>query len=161
MNLFLFRHGIAEDYAPSDFERNLTHKGVERLLQQVEGLKNSGFKPDIIFSSPYNRALQTAEILAEGLAVPLETIGLLGCGCRFSALSDFLEERAELISSAVCVGHQPDLGNITYTFTGRQAFVHKGSLVHILVEDWISHGATLKGVYEPEQQIHLTAQSWF
>jgi phosphohistidine phosphatase len=161
MHLFLFRHGIAEDYAESDFQRNLTPKGVAKLLEQVDGLLNSGFSIDKILSSPYNRAIQTAEILSKGLSVPLAVADILGCGCHFSDFTDFLEAQTSDLKSVLCVGHQPDLGNITYKFTGRQAFVHKGSLIHIQVADWISHGGSLKGVYEPEQQITMEQKSWF
>lgn len=161
MQLFLFRHGDAEDFASSDFQRNLTPKGVEKLLEQGVGLKNSGFTADKIFSSPYHRAFQTAQILSETLNIPLEVVELLGCGCHFVDLAHFLENHTDGFSAAICVGHQPDLGNITYKFTGKQALVHKGSLIHLAIEDWISHGAILKAVYEPQQQLNIAPQKWF
>ena len=69
MEIYLLRHGIAEDGRPGmkDSERSLTAEGREKLKRVLKRAKAAGVKPDVILSSPYRRALQTAEIAAEVL----------------------------------------------------------------------------------------------
>jgi len=63
MQIYLLRHGIAEDARAglADADRALTEEGREKLRRV---LKRAGFKPSLILSSPYRRALETAEIAA-------------------------------------------------------------------------------------------------
>jgi len=76
--LHVLRHGIAidrEDPAcPAEAERFLTPRGVKRTRQAARGLRVAGVRPDLIFTSPYRRAVQTAEIAAEELRCPAELI---------------------------------------------------------------------------------------
>jgi phosphohistidine phosphatase len=71
MNLFLLRHGIAVDPSLPEFandaERPLTPKGQRRLRQIVNAMRALDLSFDAIFSSPYLRAKQTAEIVAKSL----------------------------------------------------------------------------------------------
>jgi len=66
MQLYLLRHGIAEDARPgmSDSDRALTSEGKDKLRRV---LKRAGVEPSLILSSPYKRAVETAEIAAEVL----------------------------------------------------------------------------------------------
>jgi phosphohistidine phosphatase len=71
--LVLFRHGIAiardDKDCPADAERALTGKGRRRTIGAAEGLAAMGVKPDRVLSSPYRRARESAEIVAEVLGV--------------------------------------------------------------------------------------------
>jgi phosphohistidine phosphatase len=68
VNLYLLRHGIAEEPdtpLPSrDSDRQLTSKGVLRMRQIAKGMARLKLSFDYILSSPYARARQTAEIVA-------------------------------------------------------------------------------------------------
>ncbi len=70
MELYLLRHGIAEDAAPGkpDADRSLTDAGREKLRRVLSRARASKVAPGLILSSPYRRALQTAGIAAECLA---------------------------------------------------------------------------------------------
>src|SRR6202047_4631988 len=74
MILYLVRHGIAVDRAdpksPPEAERPLTAKGVQKTRLAALGLRALGAKPDVLITSPYVRAAQTAEIFAEALGFP-------------------------------------------------------------------------------------------
>jgi phosphohistidine phosphatase len=74
MQVCIMRHGIAVDRVepdgPPDSERPLTPKGRDRTLRAAEGLKALGLKPDLLLTSPFLRALQTAEIVAGVLDIP-------------------------------------------------------------------------------------------
>ena len=69
MRLYLFRHGIAEASARSgrDADRALTDEGREKVRRVVRRAREGGMWPTVILSSPYARALETAEIAAKTL----------------------------------------------------------------------------------------------
>lgn len=66
MKLYILRHAIAEPRRPnlSDSRRCLTEEGLKELQQAVRGLRALGVRPDLILSSPYKRAWDTALVTA-------------------------------------------------------------------------------------------------
>lgn len=112
MEIWLLRHAAAEDRAASgrDADRTLTEDGHRRAREVARGL--AALEPDIelILTSPYWRARQTAEPAAQALK-------LTGSLRETKALepdrdpSEILEEiRAEAVGSVLLVGHEPHLG---------------------------------------------------
>lgn len=69
LEVYLLRHGIAEDCGPSgrDADRALTAEGRKKLRQVLQRAKKAGVKPELVLSSPYKRALATAELAVEVL----------------------------------------------------------------------------------------------
>jgi phosphohistidine phosphatase len=69
MQIYLLRHGIAEDAKPgrSDAERRLTEEGKEKLRRVLERARAADVSPSLILTSPLVRAVETAEIAAEVL----------------------------------------------------------------------------------------------
>jgi phosphohistidine phosphatase len=69
MQIYLLRHGIAEDARPgqSDAERALTAEGREKLRRVLRRAAAAGVRPASILSSPLRRALETAAVAAEAL----------------------------------------------------------------------------------------------
>ncbi|HTV75696.1 MAG TPA: histidine phosphatase family protein, partial [Candidatus Baltobacteraceae bacterium] len=71
MNLFILRHGIAVERGTPGFEndavRPLTPKGKRQLRKIASAMKKMDLRLDLILSSPFLRAKQTAEIAAAGL----------------------------------------------------------------------------------------------
>jgi phosphohistidine phosphatase len=113
MRVVLFRHGIATDRAdhscPPDPARPLTAKGVERTRRAARGLARLGVSPDVILTSPYTRAVQTAEIAADtlGHAGELQQVEDLLPSAdphRFASLVGG-DESGEIL----CAGHNPHL----------------------------------------------------
>lgn len=76
MQIYLLRHGIAEDAAPGrpDSERPLTSEGREKLRRVLKRARSADCAPSVILSSPYKRALQTAAVAAEVLAYEHEVV---------------------------------------------------------------------------------------
>ena len=73
MNLYILRHGIAADRGfdyPDDDLRPLTDKGIRRMRREAKGMDAMGVAPDLIISSTLVRAIQTAEIVQQGLSSP-------------------------------------------------------------------------------------------
>src|SRR5690348_13518918 len=69
MQVHLLRHGTAEDTMPggSDAERKLTATGRDEVRRAAECGHRARVVPTLILSSPYVRAVETAEIAAEVL----------------------------------------------------------------------------------------------
>jgi phosphohistidine phosphatase len=66
VQIYLLRHGIAEDSTP-DSERALTAEGREKLRRVLARARSADVTPSLILSSPYRRAIETAEIAVEVL----------------------------------------------------------------------------------------------
>ena len=71
MRIVLLRHGIAIDRdhpdCPPDPERFLTSEGQQRTRRAVKGLRRLDVRPDLVLSSPWTRAVETATLAIEGL----------------------------------------------------------------------------------------------
>src|SRR5229473_955684 len=78
MQLYIVRHGIAIDRedpkSPLEAERYLTDEGIERTRQVAKGIAALGVHADLMISSPYVRATQTAAIFAGALDYPEQRI---------------------------------------------------------------------------------------
>jgi phosphohistidine phosphatase len=69
MQVYLLRHGIAEDTRPgtNDSDRQLTAEGRRRLRETLHVAAAAEVKPTLILTSPLTRARQTAAIAADVL----------------------------------------------------------------------------------------------
>lgn len=76
MEIYILRHGIAEDQADSgrDEDRALTSEGKKKLLMTLALAHHAKVKPDLVLTSPYKRALETAEIASEVLHLDGEKV---------------------------------------------------------------------------------------
>ena len=118
MDLYIVRHGIAIDRedpkCPPDPERYLTEEGVDKTKQVAKAIAALGITPDLLLSSPYVRAMQTAEIFANALKYSKQKIrrtDLLLPGAESSAL--FRELAKDKQASSVFVfGHAPHLDEL-------------------------------------------------
>lgn len=128
MILYLVRHGIAVDRTdpkcPPDPQRPLTARGVQKARAAGLGLRELGAKPDAIFTSPYLRAAQTAEIFAEALGFPAEKIRSSEFLKPGDNPAETVREVARLrAKEVVCFGHAPHLDMlIAYLAGARTAF---------------------------------------
>lgn len=67
MKLILIRHGDAGAYTLPDNERNLSALGQAQAQKTAEWLQQNA-KPTLFISSPYNRAVQTCNIVKQAFA---------------------------------------------------------------------------------------------
>jgi phosphohistidine phosphatase len=124
MQLYIVRHGIAVDRedpkCPPDPERYLTEEGMEKTKQVAKGVAALGISADLMLTSPYVRAEQTAEIFAAALGYAKQRIrraDLLLPGAEPSLL--FRELAKEKQASAVFLfGHAPHLDDVIATALG-------------------------------------------
>ncbi len=117
MLLCLMRHGIAidrEDAAcPPEPERHLTQKGMEKTRAAARGLRTLGVQPSLVLSSPYLRAMQTAEIACVVLEIPVSSIrkteALLPGASPRMLFEELSKSKAE---ETICFGHAPNLDDV-------------------------------------------------
>lgn len=124
--IVLMRHGHAlsarEAGVASDPERPLSTLGEEEALETARHLKDSGFTPDLIISSPFLRADRTAAIAAGVFSgAPVRTEAALSDG-RLQSVLDLVLRPATGASRLLLVGHQPLLGAIAAVLLGTEAF---------------------------------------
>ena len=124
MHLYLIRHGIAVDRedpnCPPDTERPLTPKGMKRSHAAALGLRALDVKPSAVLTSPWLRAVQTAEIFCETIGYPSKKIIRTDALKGTSAPSDLMRELQSLKARVVlCFGHEPHLhlviGHVLHT----------------------------------------------
>lgn len=68
MQLLILRHGEAEARAATDAERALTPRGQQQAQAVGQWLASQGLRPDVVVSSPYRRAQETAAAVLAGAA---------------------------------------------------------------------------------------------
>ncbi|HJU73870.1 MAG TPA: phosphohistidine phosphatase SixA [Gemmatimonadaceae bacterium] len=126
MQLLVIRHAIAEDrdeFAESgqdDSERPLTRVGRRRMRRNARGLRRIGPTLDVIATSPFVRAAETARIVANTLGYKSEivTVDALTPEQAPEALLSWLMTHPAEANVAV-VGHEPHLGRlVTWLMTG-------------------------------------------
>lgn len=119
------RHGDAVDARASgnDESRWLTDFGRDECARTAIALRASDPRVQQIFSSPYVRARQTAEIAAKALGL-LEPIGDIGALIPEGDPHEVLRQLSELgdVASVLLAGHEPSMHRIAALLTGQSSF---------------------------------------
>jgi phosphohistidine phosphatase len=118
MKLYLLRHAIAAerdpDIYPDDSLRPLTASGRKKMGKIANALCRMGLQVDLILSSPYLRARQTAEIARKGLNLKKERLLLIDAlapaGDPERLITEIQEKYA--VEALMLVGHEPNLSNL-------------------------------------------------
>ena len=121
--VYMLRHAIAVQRGdlgyPLDSDRPLTAKGVRRMRRIANGMRRSGVEFDLILTSPYRRALETAFIVARQFRVG-EAIQTTPSLTPETAPEDLVEElisRYGACREIMLVGHEPQLSGIISKLT--------------------------------------------
>ena len=119
MRLLILRHGDADLGSP-DQSRQLSAYGREQVHQQVARHYQEISAVDVVVSSPYVRAAQTAEIVTRATAVKsIEWLDDLVPHGSLRRVAAFLQERQT--SNVLLVSHLPLVGVLIDYFTGETA----------------------------------------
>ena len=115
MRIYLVRHSEAVDRVPPmpDAARTLSARGRVSFREMARRFRDAGGLPTRIFTSPFLRAVQTAEILSEALRFDGEVVAdpRLSPGFDVARLHSVLDDCPSERELAF-VGHEPDLGDI-------------------------------------------------
>jgi phosphohistidine phosphatase len=154
MQLFFVRHGLADRSAweDDDFKRPLTPEGRAKIEESARRLRDIGFQPKRIVSSPLTRALQTAEILADVLELKGSLVVDERLDPRFdvTCLRALLAENPDADSLAF-VGHEPSFSEVIGELIGGGMVVcKKGSVARVDLESPQSNHGELVWLLQPK-----------
>lgn len=158
MHLWLLRHGKAEDrdrWTGDDALRPLTKAGVEHARRVID-LLNAWVVATEIWTSPYLRARQTAEIAAGEWKLPMrEKAWLAAEAVDAPTMAAKLTARHDL----VLVGHEPDLGVLAGWLTGGNPIpLKKAGLCHLVGEPTPA-GMELHALLQPKLVLGLAGDA--
>lgn len=119
MILYLMRHAEALDAraGQADADRPLTEKGLRRSQDAAAALVAMDVRLDLVLTSPLLRAVQTAEIVAGKLQVPLQQAPALASRVTTTAVSELLKANGSP-EAVMLVGHEPDLSALVGEMIG-------------------------------------------
>ena len=129
MEIYIVRHGIAIDRedpkCPPDPERYLTEEGIEKTKRVAAGVAALTATPDLLLSSPYIRAMQTAEIFAAALDYPKLKIRRSDLLLPGAEPTLFFRELAKdkQTSTLFIFGHAPQLDELISTALGSRQHI--------------------------------------
>ncbi len=158
MKIYLLRHGIAteRDDPATDSQRPLTSKGRDHMEKIAAALKKLDLKPDLILSSPYVRADQTATILAKefNLKKSLQYSDLLVPEADPGRILKTIPQDYQ-VDELVLVGHYPHLGLLLEVLLGlnlgEAVALKKGGICCVTIADFSTRPlATLDWLLTPE-----------
>jgi phosphohistidine phosphatase len=114
--LYLVRHAKSSWKNPNldDFERPLNKRGRKNAPFMGKVLKELKVAPDLVISSPANRAATTARIIAAAINYPLEKIRYSEAIYEFSenALFHVVKQIDDTVKKAMVVGHNPAINGL-------------------------------------------------
>lgn len=114
--IVFLRHGHAlssiEANVDYDSRRPLSSQGMEEVKISAKKLARLNIHFDIILTSPYERAENTAKIIFEALKVTILADENLSSGVPESRIWQFIVEKLNKYNNIIVVGHQPCLGTI-------------------------------------------------
>ncbi len=159
MNLYMIRHAIAVDEGTPEYEedsqRPLTEKGKKKMRQIAKGLRALGADFDLILSSPYIRAQETAEILADVFKIKADVAfsdNLIPMGDPDLLIAEMNEKYNA--NSVALVGHEPFLSALIGLLVSENAnmdmTLKKGGVCRLSADDLHhTHKATLEWLLTP------------
>jgi len=171
MNLYMLRHAIAVERGTpgyvSDADRALTDRGKKRLKRAIGGMKQLGIRFDCAISSPYVRALETANITARefGIEKSLAISDALAPGGDLHNLVDQLAQLFESYQNIVIVGHEPDLRSLISLLTTGDShtlslWMKKSGLCKLSIDQLIAgRCASLEWLLTSKQLRHIESSS--
>lgn len=112
MEIWLLRHALAEDRSASgrDADRTLTEDGHKRAREVARGLAALEPSIELVLTSPFARARQTAEPSARALKLTARMRETAALEPDADPEDILAEIRAEKVEAVLLVGHEPHMG---------------------------------------------------
>jgi phosphohistidine phosphatase len=140
MEIYILRHGIAEEANSGmrDADRALTPEGAKKLQPVMRRARAIDVQPPVILTSPYRRALETAQVAAEALRGEpklVESRALTPDSSPELVWDEIRNHKSD--PQIMIVGHEPLLSSVYAYLLGAasvQIDVKKGSLGRIDVD---------------------------
>lgn len=164
MILYIVRHAIAEQRDSNsseqeDSQRPLTDEGRKKMRKIARGLQELGVQIDLLLTSPYVRAADTALILQKKLNLDKEvlvTTDNLIPGGEADRLVKEINDRLGSAQSVAIVGHEPGLSRfISVLLSGDPTLpilLKKGGVCKLSMDKLVyGRCATLEWLLAPAQ----------
>jgi len=120
--LVLIRHAKSDwkNAALRDFDRPLNKRGLRDAPRMAEELKKRGIIPDHILTSPANRAVSTARLMADVFDYPGERIEEIPAFYLADTgdLAHGVEGLSDSVGTAFLFGHNPGISLLASCLTG-------------------------------------------
>jgi phosphohistidine phosphatase len=160
MNLFIVRHAIAAEPGSTGFaddsQRPLTEKGRTKMHAIAKGLRALDVNLDLILSSPYLRARETADILAEVFnmrARPSLNENLSPMGDIDHLIGEI--KASSSVENLAVVGHEPSMstliGMLLAGTPGLLVDMKKGGVCCLILDNLRKDRAMLEWLLTPSQ----------
>lgn len=140
--LILCRHAKA-DYpnGVNEIDRPLKDKGIKDANKQGELLKNQDFMPDLIISSPAERAFTTAEIIAEQIGYEKEIrIESAIYHKGEQELIELIQSLPQELNTVMIFGHNPTMSETVRQLTRMNSYFDMPTCAMVCLEnsmnDW-------------------------
>lgn len=153
--LFIVRHGHSNFEAETDFQRELTIKGIEAVSQAAKFIKQqckkNSITPQLCISSSAVRTLQTAKIMCDINSVEK-------CDDNKNLYSTSVSSWLDLIAQTthnniVIVGHNPTFSQMINVLCGKEIYMQPANCAFITLEikpDGFVYPATLNSFHSNE-----------
>ena len=160
--LILMRHGKSswKDNSLADVDRPLKKRGQRNVASMAQVLLDEELIPDLILSSPAERASQTAEIMVKNLGIKKDSL-LYVDSIYMADVEDFYELLAgvdDQYDVVMLIGHNPSLEALMQSLTGDIDALPTAGVAYIRLDinQWgeISAEETsgnLKGLWRPKE----------
>lgn len=158
--LYLLRHAKSswDDAALRDFERPLNKRGRRAAPLVGEYMRGQNIRPDLVVSSPAERAKQTTALVAEAAGLP-------AAGVRYDEriydadvprLLEVVSRLDAAAQEAMLVGHNPGFEDLLRHLTGEDVRMPTAALacVRLDLDEWgeVGEGAgRLEWLVKPKE----------
>lgn len=139
--LLLLRHAKSswKDASARDFDRPLNQRGLRSAPSVGKLIRKKKLKPDLLLSSPAERARQTAQLVLESAKLNMELRydeRIYEAGA--ARLLEIVSQIEDSTDSAVLVGHNPGLEELLEVLTGEALRLSTAALacIELNVEKW-------------------------
>ena len=165
--LYVLRHGIAVNRGdaiyPLDSDRPLTPKGVKKIRRIATGMRRLNVDFDVILTSPYRRALETAFFVGREYVMgeAIQSTSALKPEVLPEEAIRLLQNRYASCRNLLLIGHEPQLSALISTLTsgsaGARPVLKKGGLCKLQVDKLeVGKCANLLWLLTPKQLSNIT-----
>lgn len=126
------RHAHPVNGPPMDGERPLTAKGKKQAATMADFLVREIGRVDIVITSPFVRAMQTAEIIADALGSHIADTRMLEPDGKPEEMWAEIERLAQVSEHVLVVGHMPSINALhSWLISGGSIRFEHGAISHI------------------------------
>jgi len=157
--LLLLRHAKSswKDASLRDFDRPLNQRGLKTAPMVGRLMRKRKLRPDLVLSSPAERAKETTRLVIESAGLTNETRydqAIYEASAR--RLLEIVSEIEDPVNTAMLVGHNPGFEDLLEVLTGETNHMSTAALACILlkIEKWsaVSSGSgKLEWLVKPKE----------